>query len=387
MIKIIQNHKEFFELRDEWNALLEMSKENDNVFLRHEWFDVWWQAFGAEKQMFILLYCDKEELLGIAPLMIFRDRYKTIPYKRLGFIEDANAPSMNFIIERGKEEKVIYAFLKYLLNNKRKTWNVAVLTKIPNTSATAAICQNFFSRYNIRYLLRHGQNSPYISVNQDWETFLKSTSLRFRKQLRNKINRLSASGDVTFELWDDIGTDGKYLKDAMNVSSRSWKHREGTSMNSTPGRKKFFKLLSDVASKNGWLRIWLLRLNGNPIAVEYHLEYKGKTHAMRGDFDESWDNLSPGSVLEADIIEQCFKNDLSEYDFCGLPFGYKLRWTNILHERSNLLFYNLTPYSVALYAAQKYFPIIKSKYISLKGVVSKKFSCEKYLGSAKIPKC
>ena len=157
-------------------------------------------------------------------------------------------------------------------------------------------------------------------------------------------------------------------------------------MNSTPERKKFFELLSDVASKNGWLRIWLLKLNGNPIAVEYHLEYKRKTHAMRGDFDESWDNLSPGSVLEAHIIEQCFKNDLLEYDFCGLPFGYKLRWTNILHERSNLLFYNLTPYSAALYAAQKYFPIIKSKYISLKGLVSRKFSCEKYPGSAKIAK-
>lgn len=313
--------------------------------------------------MFILLCYDREELLGIAPLMIFRDSYKGIPYKRLGFIEDPNAPSMDLIIRQGEEERVIHAFLDYLLHHANRLWHVAVLMKVPNASATIAVCEDFFSQQKTRYLLRDGQNSPYIPVNSNWETFLKSTSVKFRKQLRNKINKLNGAGEVKIEVWQDVGVDGKHLNDAMSASSRSWKHRVGTSMTSTPEREKFFKLLSDAASKNGWLRIWLLSLNGDPIATEYHLEYKGRTHAMRGDFDEFYDSFSPGSVLEAHIIEHCFKNGLLEYDFCGLPYGYKMRWTSLLHERSNVLFYNSTPYSRILYIAQKYCPRIRDYYV------------------------
>lgn len=363
MITEITNYKDFISLKESWNELLESSQEKDNVFLRHEWFDAWWQAFGTGKSLFILLYYDdRKKLVGIAPFMLFRDTYKGLPYKRLGFIEDPNAPSMNFIVKQKCEERVICGFMKFLLNTEQKQWHVAVLNKIPDSSSTISICTQFLQDNKAGFILRESQNSPYIPANSDWETFLKTTSAKFRKQLRNKINKLYKAGEVKFDLCRDVGSNSEHLIDALSVSSRSWKHEEGTSMTSTHQREKFFELLSNVASKNGWLRIWLLKLNGKSIAMEYHIEYEGKTHAMRGDFDESYTFLSPGSALEAQIIEQCFNNGVLEYDFCGLPFGYKMRWTKLLHERSNLLFYNATPHSHILYWAQKYFPIMHRKY-------------------------
>jgi hypothetical protein len=374
MITEITDYTDLITLKETWNALLEHSQKSDNVFLRHEWFDVWWQAFGANKEMFVLLYHYKNKLLGIAPLMIFKNSYKGIPYKRLGFIEDPNAPSMNFIVQHGEEQRAIHTFLEYLQHKKQK-WHVSVLTKIPKSTPTIAICRSLFDTQSIKYIVRSGQNSPYIPMDSDWETFLKTTSAKFRKQLRNKINKLQKAGEVKFDVCRDVGINREHLNDALSVSSRSWKHQEGTSMTSTPERKSFFELLSDIAAKNGWLRIWLLKLNGKSIATEYHLEYKGKTHAMRGDFSETYNGLSPGSILEAHIIEQCFRTGVLEYDFCGLPFGYKMRWTKLLHERSNLLFYNATPYSHILYWAQKYLPIMHRKYKAL----TKDFSCKRSL--------
>jgi len=373
----ITNYKDFISLKESWNKLLESSREKNNVFLRHEWFDAWWQAFGIGKNLFILLYYDdKQKPVGIAPFMLFRDTYKGLLYKRLGFIEDPNAPSMNFIVKQKYEERVIGEFMKFLLKKKKNRWDAAVLNKIPDNSSTISICTQFLKDNKAGFLLRKSQNSPYIAMKSDWERFLKTTSAKFRKQLRNKINKLLKAGEVKFDVCRDVGINREHLNDALSVSSRSWKHQEGTSMTSTPERKRFFELLSDVASKNGWLRIWLLKLNGKPIATEYHLEYKSKTHAMRGDFDEEYASLSPGSALEAQIIEHCFKNGLLEYDFCGLPYGYKMRWTRLLHERSNLLFYNATSHSHILYWAQKYFPIMHKKYEAL----TKDFSCRRSLG-------
>ena len=369
----VSSYSDFVDLKEDWNGLLETSEERENVFLRHEWFDVWWQAFGKAKDMLILLCHDeKDAIIGIAPLMIFRDSYKGLNYNRLGFIEDPNAPSMNFIAKQGNEETIIFAMLDHLFSREKRDWHVAVLNKIASSSITISICQSFFSRNRTNFLLRNGQNSPYIPTHSNWETFFGSRSVRFRKQFRNKVNKLNNAGEVSFQVWDNIGKEAKHLRDAMSVSSRSWKHEEGTSMSSTPERRKFFELLSDVASRNGWLRIWLLSLNGDPIATEYHLEYKGRTHAMRGDFDQSQDAFSPGSVLEGHIIEQCFKNGLLEYDFCGLPFGYKLRWTELLHKRENILFYNDQPYSLGLYVLQKYFPIIKRNLLKTVKIVFRK---------------
>lgn len=376
MVIEVTTYNDFMSLKENWNELLESSQEKNNVFLRHEWFDAWWQAFGTGKNLFILLYYDdKQKLVGIAPFMLFRDIYKGLSYKRLGFIEDPNAPSMNFIVKQKCEEKVICGFMEFLLNREQKRWHAAVLNKIPDSSSTISICTQFLQDNKAGFLLRKSQNSPYIAMKSDWKRFLKTTSAKFRKQLRNKINKLHKAGDVKFDVCRDVGSNSEHLNDALFVSSRSWKHQEGTSMTSTHQRKKFFELLSNVAAKNGWLRIWLLKLNGKPIATEYHLEYNRKTHAMRGDFDESYASLSPGSALEAHIIEQCFKNGVLEYDFCGLPYGYKMRWTRLLHERSNLLFYNTTPYSHIFYWVQKYFPIMHRKYKAL----TKDFFCKRFL--------
>lgn len=367
MITKVSRHSDFVNLKENWNGLLESSEERDNVFLRHEWFDAWWQAFGKDKEMFILVCRDQTgALAGVAPLMIFKDSYKGFPYNRIGFIEDANAPSMNFIVKRGDEEAIIPAMLDYLFSRENKSWHVAVLNKIPASSVTISISQRFFCQNGIRFLLRDGQNSPYIPVNSDWKAFLGSTSVRFRKQLRNKINKLNSAGEITFDLCKDAGVDAKHLNKAMSVSSRSWKDEGRTAMGSTTARRKFFELLSDVAGRNGWLRIWFLCLKGEPIAMEYHLEYKGRTHAMRGDFDKSLDHLSPGSILEAQIIEHCFRDGLLEYDFCGLPFGYKLRWTSVLHERNNVLLYQRTQYSSVLYFMQKWLPRIHKKVLEWK---------------------
>jgi len=365
MISAVTQYEDFINLKKDWNNLLQLSEEIDNVFLRHEWMDVWWQAFGQKNELCVLLFHHNGQLKGIAPFMLLSSTYKNIPYRRLGFIEDANAPSLNFIIQRGFEGSSIRSFLQFILGQFRSAWDVAIFNKIPKQSTAYAALIADLSKSKSNHIIRQSQNSPYIPVNGEWETYLKSTTTKFRKQLRNKANKIHRAGDVLFEQSQAISSAANLLEEAFKVSSKSWKHKEGTSMDSTPERRKFFTLLSKVAEDNGWLSIWLLRLNNEPIAIEYHLEYMGRTHAMRGDFDESYRKLSPGSVLEAHIVEHCFKNGLKEYDFCGLDYRYKTLWTKYYHDRNNILLYNSRLRSYTLYVLQKFFPIIRKKAMNL----------------------
>lgn len=371
MIHLVDDYKHFVGLKGDWNALLDQSANRDNVFLRHEWFDVWWQSFGEGKHLFILLGFDSNRLIGIAPFMLFRDRYKGVPYTRLNFIEDANAPEMNLIAAKGREEEFTRLVFNFLFCRCSVKWDVAVLNKIRDGSIFDNENTLSVSGNKISYLRRESQNSPYICTEGNWEDFINTTSQKFRKQLRNKFNRLNKQGTMMVDVFHEAGRNGEYLGEAFSVSSRSWKHDLGTSMVSTPERRKFFELLSDVAARNGWLRIWFLKLNGFAVAMEYHLEYNGRTHAMRGDFDKFFCEMAPGSVLEAEIIKYCFENKLLEYDFCGLPFDYKLRWTSLVHSRSNYLVYNNTIYGVFMHRLQKHLPYIGRAAGRLKSFYSK----------------
>ncbi len=109
-IEVISEYKNFISLEEEWNSLLEKCP-NENVFLRHEWFRCWWEAFGKNKQLYIILVKDTGKIIGIAPLMISKDNYRGFPVKKLSFIKDDNTAHADFIIpERKKESSEVDRF-------------------------------------------------------------------------------------------------------------------------------------------------------------------------------------------------------------------------------------------------------------------------------------
>ena len=50
-----------------------------------------------------------------------------------------------------------------------------------------------------------------------------------------------------------------------------------------PGMPEFFRGLTARASARGWLRLWLMRLDGRPVASEFQLEADGRVHASQGE--------------------------------------------------------------------------------------------------------
>ena len=47
--------------------------------------------------------------------------------------------------------------------------------------------------------IKESIESPFILINSDWETFFSGRSQRFRKSLRNKINRANKSAGISIE--------------------------------------------------------------------------------------------------------------------------------------------------------------------------------------------
>jgi hypothetical protein len=69
--------------------------------------------------------------------------------------------------------------------------------------------------------------------------------------------------------------------------------------------------------------------------------YEGKVFVLRADFDEAYKALSPGAVLEYNIIKWHFeKQDIREYDFCADDYLYLSNWTAEKRSHGSIRFFN-----------------------------------------------
>src|SRR5438445_12305165 len=117
-IERISSELEFRALQQEWNAVLQKSPGN-TVFLTWEWIASWWSAYGAGKQLLVLVARDPNGIcLGIAPLYVER-RGKAS--RRVKFLGDGTFDSdyLDLIIVWGNEHAVVASFLQELKALKR----------------------------------------------------------------------------------------------------------------------------------------------------------------------------------------------------------------------------------------------------------------------------
>lgn len=355
-IKIIDNYQDFLNLEDSWNTLFEKISE-DRVHLSFEWFRCWWEAFGKNRKLFTFVITDNNEVIFIAPLCITEDKLRGLKAKKISFMANGIAPSCDFISENLNEELLNLLIEKIF--SLSDFWDVLEFQLIFRNSITYKLLTRILQKRN--YGITDSIKSPYIEINGTWDNFLSNKSPKFRKALRNKINRADKSGDIKTERVNNKEDLNKALQDVFYVSSRSWKEKQGTSITSSLATKTFYQKITENMGNKGCIEIWVMKKGGEPIAIEYHLKFKGTVYPIRADFDEDYRNLSPGSVLEYSILKDIFTNKTAKvYDTCGHTYKYLLNWSDELREYYNFQVFNSRINSHLLYSLQyKCIPLLR----------------------------
>lgn len=358
-IDFISELSEFRRLRSAWNELLKSQPSENMVFLTHEWFHCWWKRFSKASHLYVIVAKDNDKIIGIAPLMIRKVFFRGLPVKLVSFIENGNSLHNNFIVDKARRTKVLQAIIEELFRRKQE-WDLIEINNIPEDSLNIGILRDILIKKSILFAEKNGLNSPYLKIELDWESYLKRRSGKSRKTLRNIQNRFKKQGDFLIQRIDDLEGYEKVKPQLYDIARNSWMEEIGDSLNS-PANRLFFDELSHAASERGWLIIWLLQLNGEPIAFEYHLKYKGKVHALRASHKKTYSNMSPGVFLDYHIIKHLFESrDIDEYDLGGSADFYKRKWTKDHRNHINVHIFKKSIYSRLLYLYEyALIPLIK----------------------------
>ena len=135
--------------------------------------------------------------------------------------------------------------------------------------------------------------------------------------------------------------DGEDLDRALDALLRmeasGWKGREGTAMLDDPPLERLYRAFVARAARRGWLRLYVLELDGRAVAADLHCSFSGQGFLLKTAFDEDHAALSPGLVLRADVLRASIEEGLRGYDFLGGSEPYKLRWASEVRQRITLM--------------------------------------------------
>lgn len=329
----------FLNLKDDWNNLLSQST-SDNLFLRHEWLSNWWSSYNNKNKSALMALLLKKDgrLIGAAPLMLSKDKMRGLPIKKIAFMGESSWTTGDFLTAEQKEE-ALEKIIEYILGIK---WDMMDLQNVPEESENIRIMAEILKKKGIGHLSMPASSSPYLIADASWDSFYNQRSIRFKKAMRNKINKINKSGAVKIQKYSTPEEVKRVLPIIFEIGLKGWKHKINNAISSTEENKRFYTQLSETMSSLGWLNIWLLSLNEKPIAFEYHIRHKNTIHGLIADYDEDYRELSPGSILDFNIMQHIFNNEKCEYDLGSGNSFYKMNWTEKAKRYQSHYFYNNT---------------------------------------------
>lgn len=348
-VRTITALHDFDALAPLWREVTAASMQT-SPFASHDWFACCWRSAGPNRQREVLMLEDSAGPVAFMPLVRTLRTLRGLPVRALDFLAAPDTPFAEFPVARGVEGALgmVLAILR-----ERRDWDILSLDKLPVDSLLLKALEGNLLEQGFRVERSAGPSSPYLEVAGDFETFFRDKSQRFRKTYRNIENRMCRQGKATIEEHTVVDPDGPVFAEVVDVSLLSWKASRGVAIATMPGMPRFFRELTARASLNGWLHLWILRLDGRAVATEYQIGADGRLHALRADFDASLSEVSPGGYLNLQIIRALFSRPgLREYDMGPGTNDYKLRWASGVRETVTLAVFAPTLYGRTLHAIE-----------------------------------
>jgi|SRR5713226_4832933 len=353
-IECITREDGLLNLRREWEELWQNSLTS-SFFVSFDWIRCCWKELQANNELRVFVVRDEGKTVLVAPFMKSRRAQRGLPAACLTFIEHPEAQIADILLARSQEHSQLLASLiRFLVNVRATDWHFLSLDKIPQGSPTlpllVASAESCLSPFEVR--LSH--EALFIPLADGWQTYLNTRSARFRKTLRNVLNRIERLGAVEVKCYSGHQVSNKVIDKLFSVSDSSWKVVDGIAITSQTHRMHFFEDLLSAVAQRGNVQIWMLEVNGTAIASEIQVIDGPTVYALRSDYDERYADSSPGVYLQVEILQQLFGSSYQSYNLGVGLNPYKTRWADHRLPVMNFRIYNRTIYSRLLRSVEQY---------------------------------
>lgn len=311
-------------LESEWRNLAD-SCPTATVFQTYEWNVTWWRYFGKAlgRKLHLLCFRNAEgTLVGLAPLMI--TPFHLVSLRRVSFLGQGMSDYLDLICAPGSEDAVVESLTQAL--SDMSGFDMVDLQQLrhggllANRSTTGSTFQCMESAQ---------EACPYIDLPGSWEDYLKSLGKKTRSNISYYDRGLAKVYDVEFEVVNDDDVLAEEMENLFDLHQRRWNQRWLPGVFGSNRVQKFHKEVAQKLMHKGWLRLFVLRLDGLTQAALYCFSFHDRTCYYQGGFEPTLSKLSLGTVLTAKAIQHSIGEQKKVFDFLRGDEPYKAKWTGL----------------------------------------------------------
>lgn len=315
-------------IKGEWDALAERIELG--LGYQFDWARVLWQIHQKDHELLLLMAREGGRLVGLAPLVKEVLWLKGVPLRWLTSLFALHEiHGTHFLLDERAAESIekIFEYLRGIGNS----WDIWTMHFVKGDRQDE-LFQVELQRHGFQFVVADTKRSPYMCLKGSWEEQSKSLQSRFRTTMRSRERRLGEKGKVTLEYFNTPGLLQSGLKAIQVVEADSWKLGAGTALTEDPKQWPFYTQYGEFAAANGSLRLPVLFINGEPVAYDYSVYFRGIYYLLKTSYRNSCRLEYPGTVLRKLVVENLCTERASEFDFLGLDEEWKMKWTDAVRE-------------------------------------------------------
>jgi CelD/BcsL family acetyltransferase involved in cellulose biosynthesis len=314
-----------------WDKLLSKSLDN-NPFMTYEWLTTWSKYFARDNELKLFTVEDSSGCSLAAPVCYSNYKAFGSMRRKASFIGAPDSDYHVFLIRNLQiASRVVNNLLENIIDDSGA--DCLALTDVPEDSATSLILQTINSD-NLAVSNNVINHCPYITLPNNCESFLRNLGSNMRRNLKVWERQALKDYRVKFISYSDIGS----VKEAMKIFFKLHQKRQVSKgycgVFADQINERFHVDIADAFAKKGWLALFFLTFNDEPVACVYGYEYRQKFYAYLCGFDPDYALFRPGYLVFKKTIEQSVRKNFSQFDFLRGDEDYKSRWKALV--RNNL---------------------------------------------------
>jgi CelD/BcsL family acetyltransferase involved in cellulose biosynthesis len=339
MLRPINDLEGLAEVEGDWRRLAEA---RGNAFLTPEWFRCWFAEYGDEADPFVSAMMGEDgTCTGLIPFALPRSGRPRVCRLAGANLGDCFGP-----VAAPGQEDLVAAVAGKALGGAADRWSVIALDHVEDPDVWAGpLAEGTGLRLKRRS--REAADLPWIDLasHGDWDGYLASRSSHLRKRLRWLDRRLARDHEVRVRRTETPETLPADVDVLFDLHDRRW---QGASTLASPRARSFHAAFAAAALERGWLRLWFLELDGEPVASWYGWRLGDRYSFYNGGFDPSLSKLSPGMVLLARVLESSFEEGARTFDFLLGDESYKSRFADLTRAVHDLTLARALPHPAAV---------------------------------------
>lgn len=305
---------------DEWRQL---AVRRGSAFMLPEWFHACMRHYGNAQPEVVATRAADRSLAGVMPL-VRRGRSLRFAGASLGdhfgpvaaeADEGAAAAAVATALGRGD-----HLVLDHV--DSGAAWPEAIQQAAPGSLRRATSRTDVLPRIDIEGLT--------------WDGYLGSRSRNFRSQVRGKARKLEREHAVSYRQTRDVDELDRDMSTFFALHDARWGPRGGSSI-PTESSRAFHRDFAAALLARGWLRLWFLEIEGEPVATWYGWNVGGRYAYYLAGFAPRWQERSVGFVLLAQTIRAAIEEGAREYDLLRGDETYKARFATHQQEVETLV--------------------------------------------------